>query len=49
MRYVDLDSHFSMIDDPSSGLTFEGGMLGVSDRPGLGISTVLDDRAARDQ
>ena len=49
VRYVDLDSHFSMIDDPSSGLTFEGGMLGVSDRPGLGISTVLDDRAARDQ
>ena len=49
VRYVDLDSHFSMIDDPSSGLTFEGGMLGVSGAPGLGISTVLDERDAQDQ
>ena len=39
VRYVDLDSHFSMMDDPSSGLTFEDGLLGVSERPGLGIST----------
>ena len=42
IRYVDLDSHFSMIDDPSSGLTFEGGLIGVSGRPGLGIMTDMD-------
>jgi L-alanine-DL-glutamate epimerase-like enolase superfamily enzyme len=49
VRYVDLDSHFSMIDDPSSGLTFEDGMLGVSPRPGLGMTTVLDRPATGDQ
>ena len=37
LRYVDLDSHFSMIDDPSSGLGFEDGYLVTSGRPGLGI------------
>lgn len=42
VRYVDLDSHFSMIDDPSSGLTFEDGRIGVSGMPGLGIRTDVD-------
>ena len=42
VRYVDLDSHFSMIDDPSSGLSFEDGFLSVSDAPGLGVRTSLD-------
>ena len=42
IKYVDLDSHFSMIDDPSSGLTFEDGLIGVSGRPGLGIRTDMD-------
>ncbi|UCE91180.1 MAG: dipeptide epimerase [Methanobacteriota archaeon] len=42
VRYVDLDSHFSMIDDPSSGLTFEDGLIGVSGRPGLGMTTDMD-------
>jgi L-alanine-DL-glutamate epimerase-like enolase superfamily enzyme len=42
VKYVDLDSHFSMIDDPSSGLTFEDGRIGVSGRPGLGIRTDMD-------
>jgi L-alanine-DL-glutamate epimerase-like enolase superfamily enzyme len=49
VRYVDLDSHFSMIDDPSSGLTFEDGLLGLSSRAGLGISTVLDGGRPGDQ
>ena len=39
VRYVDLDSHFSMIDDPSTGLTFKDGSLAVAPRPGLGIAT----------
>ncbi len=43
VRYVDLDSHFSMVDDPSSGLTFDDGLIGVSDRPGLGVRTGMDD------
>lgn len=42
VKYVDLDSHFSMIDDPSSGLTFEDGLIGVSGLPGLGIRTDMD-------
>ena len=42
VKYVDLDSHFSMIDDPSSGLTFEEGLIGVPDLPGLGIRTDID-------
>ena len=42
VRYVDLDSHFSMIDDPSTGLTFKDGALGVAPRPGLGVATDLD-------
>ena len=42
IRYVDLDSHFSMIDDPSSGLNFEDGLIGVSGRPGLGMRTDMD-------
>jgi L-alanine-DL-glutamate epimerase-like enolase superfamily enzyme len=42
VRYVDLDSHFSMIDDPSTGLTFKDGALAVAPRPGLGIATTLD-------
>ena len=43
VKYVDLDSHFSMIDDPSSGLSFENGRLTVSGRPGLGMVTDMDD------
>jgi L-alanine-DL-glutamate epimerase-like enolase superfamily enzyme len=38
VRYADLDSHFSIIDDPSAGLTFEEGHLVTSGRPGLGVS-----------
>jgi L-alanine-DL-glutamate epimerase-like enolase superfamily enzyme len=41
LRYVDLDSHFSMMDDPSSGLGFEDGYLVAPDRPGLGIDIDL--------
>ncbi len=43
VRFVDLDSHFSMIDDPSSGLGFADGMLTVSERAGLGMLTGMDD------
>ena len=42
VRYVDLDSHFNIIDDPSSGLRFEDGFLVAPARPGLGTSTPLD-------
>ncbi len=41
LKYVDLDSHFSMIDDPSSGLRFEDGHLVAPDAPGLGIDIDL--------
>jgi L-alanine-DL-glutamate epimerase-like enolase superfamily enzyme len=43
VAFADLDSHFNMIGDPSSGLRFEEGYLIAPDRPGLGISTPLDD------
>ncbi len=39
---ADLDSHFSMIDDPSSGLAFEDGFLVAPRAPGLGVKTPLD-------
>ncbi len=38
VKYADLDSHFNIIDDPSSGLEFEDGKLRASGRPGLGVS-----------
>ena len=41
--YADLDSHFNILDDQSSGLTFEDGYLVASKKPGLGISTPLDE------
>ena len=41
--YADLDSHFNIIDDPSSGLTFEDGQLIAPKKPGLGIITPLDE------
>ncbi|UCE45825.1 MAG: dipeptide epimerase [Methanobacteriota archaeon] len=43
VRFVDLDSHFSMIDDPSSGLEFKNGRLRVSGLPGLGMATDMDE------
>ena len=43
VKFVDLDSHFSMIDDPSSGLSFENGRLRVSGRPGLGMTSDMDE------
>jgi L-alanine-DL-glutamate epimerase-like enolase superfamily enzyme len=39
---ADLDSHFNLVDDPSSGLVFEDGCLIAPKRPGLGILTPLD-------
>jgi len=41
--FADLDSHFSILDDPSSGLAFEDGCLIAPKKPGLGISTPLDE------
>jgi L-alanine-DL-glutamate epimerase-like enolase superfamily enzyme len=43
VMFADLDSHFNIVDDPSSGLRFEDGCLIVADRPGLGIRTPLDE------
>lgn len=43
VMFADLDSHFNIVDDPSSGLRFEEGCLIVPDKPGLGISTPLDE------
>lgn len=37
VRWIDLDSHFSLAEDPSSGLRFEGGELIVPSSPGLGV------------
>ena len=39
---ADLDSHFNIVDDPSSGLVFEDGFLIAPKKPGLGIATPLD-------
>jgi L-alanine-DL-glutamate epimerase-like enolase superfamily enzyme len=41
--YADLDSHFNILEDPSSGLKFEDGCLIAPKKPGLGISTPLDE------
>ena len=41
--FADLDSHFSILEDPSSGLVFEDGYLVAPKRAGLGISTPLDE------
>lgn len=43
VQFADLDSHFSIVDDPSSGLIFSEGYLVAPNKPGLGISTPLDD------
>ena len=40
--FADLDSHFNIIDDPSSGLAFEDGALIAPSVPGLGIRTPFD-------
>ena len=44
VKFADLDSHFSIVDDPSSGLKLSEGCLIAPDRPGLGITTPLDGR-----
>ncbi|MCU0852454.1 MAG: dipeptide epimerase [Thermoplasmata archaeon] len=41
---ADLDSHFNIVDDPTSGLAFEDGCLWAPNAPGLGIRTPLDGR-----
>ena len=38
VRWIDLDSHFNLAADPSSGLRFENGDLVASPAPGLGIT-----------
>ncbi len=42
VRYADLDSHFNIIDDPTSGLEFSDGKLLAPRAPGLGIRTPFD-------
>ena len=37
VKWLDLDSHFNMASDPSSGLEFKRGHLVVPSKPGLGI------------
>lgn len=41
VRFADLDSHFSLVEDPASGLAFEKGYLKVSGKAGLGIDVRL--------
>lgn len=41
VRWLDLDSHFNLASDPSSGLRFENGELVAPRRPGLGIEVDL--------
>jgi len=38
VRWLDLDSHFNLAEDPSKGLGFENGELIAPDRPGLGVT-----------
>ena len=40
VRWIDLDSHFNLAEDPSSGLRFENGELVLPSTPGLGVSLV---------
>lgn len=40
--FADLDSHFNIVDDPSSGIVFEDGYLIAPKASGLGIRTPLD-------
>jgi L-alanine-DL-glutamate epimerase-like enolase superfamily enzyme len=40
--FADLDSHFNIVDDPSSGLEFSDGCLIAPKRSGLGVTTPLD-------
>jgi L-alanine-DL-glutamate epimerase-like enolase superfamily enzyme len=42
VRFADLDSHFNIVDDPTSGLRFEDGYLLAPEGPGLGMRTPLD-------
>jgi len=37
VRWLDLDSHFNLASDPTSGLGFEDGQLVAPSKPGLGI------------
>ena len=43
IKYADLDSHFNIIDDPSSRLEFTDGRLRAPGAPGLGITTPFDE------
>jgi L-Ala-D/L-Glu epimerase len=43
VAFADLDSHFNIVDDPSSGLRFDEGFLIAPENPGLGITTPLDE------
>ena len=43
VAFADLDSHFNIVDDPSSGLQFDDGFLIAPNKPGIGIRTPLDD------
>jgi L-Ala-D/L-Glu epimerase / N-acetyl-D-glutamate racemase len=43
VAFADLDSHFNIVDDPSSGLRFDEGFLIAPEKPGLGITTPLDE------
>jgi L-alanine-DL-glutamate epimerase-like enolase superfamily enzyme len=38
VRWIDLDSHFNLASDPTSGLRFENGSLIAPNRPGLGMT-----------
>ena len=38
--YLDLDSHFNLIDDPFAGAVLENGCLLPNDLPGLGVSRI---------
>ena len=41
VRFVDLDSHFNLTEDPATGLTFDDGYLKPSEKPGLGVDVRL--------
>jgi len=43
VKYADLDSHFNIIDDPTSGLELTDGRLLAPRAPGLGIVTLFDE------
>ncbi|MDH7508772.1 MAG: dipeptide epimerase [Methanomassiliicoccales archaeon] len=43
VKYADLDSHFSFVNDPTNGVEFRDGRLYTSGSPGLGVNLIVSE------